>query len=198
VRDAAAQDYPVRREADPFKLLIVGGSQGARVFSEVLPAAIAELDPADRTVFDITQQCRPEDIEEVRGQFAALGMTANLLSFIADLPKVMAESHLVIGRAGASTVAELAVIGRPSILVPLPHSLDQDQLKNAQSLAAANGAFVMEQSTFSPQALAQQLIALSGQPEKLEEMAGAAKQFGTPDAVEKLADLTEQAGQRNN
>ena len=123
-----------------------GGSQGARVFADIVPPALARL-PADlRARLSVVQQARDEDLERTRAAYAAAGIAAEVEPFFKDLPQRMAEAHLVVARAGASTVAELTVIGRPSILVPLPHALDNDQLRNATTLAELGGAWCIEQS----------------------------------------------------
>jgi UDP-N-acetylglucosamine--N-acetylmuramyl-(pentapeptide) pyrophosphoryl-undecaprenol N-acetylglucosamine transferase len=173
-------------------LLVFGGSQGARYFSDVVPQALALL-PADlRGRFAVTQQCREEDIGRVRETYTNSGIAADLATFFKDLPARMAAAHLVIGRAGASTVAEIAVIGRPSILVPLPHALDNDQLYNATRLAEAGAGWCIEQQVLTPERLAAELTRLMRAPEALEAAAAAAKRQGRPDAVQRLADLAEE------
>jgi UDP-N-acetylglucosamine--N-acetylmuramyl-(pentapeptide) pyrophosphoryl-undecaprenol N-acetylglucosamine transferase len=137
----------------------------------------------------ITQQARAEDVERVRAAYAASGIHAEIAPFFADLPERMAASHLVIGRAGGSSIAELAVIGRPSILVPLPHAIDNDQLKNAANLSAAGGAWLIEQASLTPDRLAAEIARLAREPQILAAAAAAAKATGRPDAVQRLADL---------
>jgi UDP-N-acetylglucosamine--N-acetylmuramyl-(pentapeptide) pyrophosphoryl-undecaprenol N-acetylglucosamine transferase len=137
----------------------------------------------------LVQQARDEDAVRVREAYARLGVTAEVAPFFADLPGRIAAAHLVIARAGASTVAELAAIGRPAILVPLPHALDQDQLANANALAKAGGALVIAQSDFTPERLAGELAAFAGKPERLTAMAAGARTAGALDAAERLADL---------
>ncbi len=173
----------------PFKLLVFGGSQGARYFSDTVPAALAALPLEVRQRIHIVQQCREEDLERVDSTYAASGVTAQLATFFADLPQLIAESHLVIGRAGASSVAELTVIGRPSILVPLPHALDNDQLNNARQLAESGGAWCIEQRQLSAERLADEIAGLMQSGDRLGAAAHAARQQGRPDAVERLADL---------
>jgi UDP-N-acetylglucosamine--N-acetylmuramyl-(pentapeptide) pyrophosphoryl-undecaprenol N-acetylglucosamine transferase len=170
-------------------LLIFGGSQGARVMSEIVPAAIEMLDAALRARLDLVQQARPEDLDAVRATYARLGVGAECAPFFSDLPARIAAAHLVISRSGASTVAELAAIGRPAILVPLPHALDQDQLANAGVLESAGGAIVVAQRDFTPERLAADLARLAAAPDTLTAMAAAAKSAGTLDAAERLADL---------
>lgn len=187
----AASEVPYQAPAEgrQTRLLVFGGSQGARIMSEVVPPAIALLAPELRAQLRVTQQARPEDIEEVRAAYARAGVEAELSSFFTDMPAHMALAQLVIARAGASTVAELAVIGRPSILVPLPHALDNDQLANANALAFAGGAVVTAQARFTPQELADDLSAKLADPESLAAAAAAARRVGAPDAASRLAEL---------
>lgn len=189
VAQAAAQLYPVLSETSPLNLVVFGGSQGARVMSEVVPAGVAMLDEKLRTRFAIMQQCREEDLAEVQGLYQRHNIHAELAPFFADLPLRIAAAHLVIGRSGASTVSELAVIGRPSILVPLPGAIDQDQLANARSLAQTGGALLIPQQEFTPARLATELTRLFSDPAALPAMAHAAKAEGRADAAERLADL---------
>jgi UDP-N-acetylglucosamine--N-acetylmuramyl-(pentapeptide) pyrophosphoryl-undecaprenol N-acetylglucosamine transferase len=170
-------------------LLIFGGSQGARVMSDVVPPALTALSPELRSRLRVTQQARQEDIERVRSLYAEAGIGAMVEPFFADLPDRIAAAHLVIGRAGASTVAELAAIGRPSILVPLPGSLDQDQAANAAALAAVGGAKVVPQSEFTPKNLTRTMTDLMTDPDWLTSAAAAAKSAGIPDAAARLAAL---------
>jgi len=178
----------------PINLLIFGGSQGARVMSDIVPPAIELLDPALRARLHIVQQARPEDIDAVRATYARLGVACELAPFFDDLPMRMAQAHLVIGRSGASTVAELCVIGRPSVLVPLPGALDQDQMANAKALADAGGAILMPQSDFTPANFAATLTRLAANPAELTALASAARGMGRADAAERLADLVIRIG----
>jgi UDP-N-acetylglucosamine--N-acetylmuramyl-(pentapeptide) pyrophosphoryl-undecaprenol N-acetylglucosamine transferase len=175
--------------ADPFKLLVFGGSQGARYFSDAVPPALAMLSPEIRARLRVVQQAREEDIERTRAAYAAAGIEAEIAAFFRDLPRIMADSHLVIARAGASSVAELAAIGRPSILVPLPHALDNDQLRNATTLAESGGAWCIEQKDLTPERLAAEISRLAEAPGVLATAAAAARAQGRPDAVVRLADL---------
>ena len=184
---AATTPYPPL--TDRLQLLVFGGSQGARVMADVVPDAIAALDPALRARLAIVQQARDEDLARVRDAYSSLSVTAETAPFFADLPARIAASHLIVGRAGASTVAELAAIGRPSILVPLPHALDQDQFANAGVLAGVNAAIRLPQAEFTPQRLAAEIAALAGAPKRLAAMAAAAKFLGRLDAADRLADL---------
>ncbi len=182
-RKSGSPDGDRRRRASPFpdysdgklRLLVTGGSQGARIFSDIVPAAIELMPAAARQKLLITQQARAEDVERVRETYRRLGVDAEIRPFFADLPARIAQAHLVIARAGASTVSELAVIGRPAILVPLPHALDQDQAANAEQFAATGAAIVVKQSVFSPQWLATSLLEAQGDIAALARRAAAAK-----------------------
>jgi UDP-N-acetylglucosamine--N-acetylmuramyl-(pentapeptide) pyrophosphoryl-undecaprenol N-acetylglucosamine transferase len=181
--------YPTIAEGGAINILVLGGSQGARVLSEVLPAAMALLPHALRERIRLVQQARAEDIEAVRRAHAETGVAAELATFFDDVPARLARAHLVISRSGASTVAELTVMGRPAILVPYLHAADDHQTANAQSLAAAGAAWIMPQPAFTPNALAEKLTYLLATPETLATAARAAEQLGRPDAARRLADL---------
>lgn len=170
-------------------LLVTGGSQGARIMSDIVPAAVERLDAAMRQRLAIVQQARGEDETRVRDAYARLGIAAEIAPFFADLPARIAAAHLVVARAGASTVSELAVIGRASVLVPFPHALDQDQAANAALMAKSGAAVVREQSLFTPDWLAGELTRILNDPAELLVRAGAARHDGRPDAAERLADL---------
>jgi UDP-N-acetylglucosamine--N-acetylmuramyl-(pentapeptide) pyrophosphoryl-undecaprenol N-acetylglucosamine transferase len=187
----AAHGYQAPVRTGPFSILVFGGSQGARFFSDVLPPALSLLADDLRAGLFVVQQCREEDLGRVEAAYQASGVRAHLATFFVNLPEEMAKAHLVIGRAGASTVAELTVMGRPSILVPLPHSIDNDQLQNATRLAESGGAWCIEQKELTPERLAEALGRLLGAPHVLAEAAAAAKRQGRPDAVTRLADLVE-------
>ena len=192
VTAAAQRAYRAPESGGRLALLVFGGSQGARFFSEAVPPALALLPAEMRNRLDVVQQARAEDAEAVKAAYAANGITAEVSHFFADLPERMANAQLVIARSGASTVAELTVIGRPSILVPLPHAIDNDQLQNAGRLAESGAAWCIEQKDLSSQRLAQDIARLLGDPGLLTGAADAAKQLGRPDAVGRLADLTEE------
>jgi UDP-N-acetylglucosamine--N-acetylmuramyl-(pentapeptide) pyrophosphoryl-undecaprenol N-acetylglucosamine transferase len=188
VLEAAKLGFPSFDDARP-RLLVTGGSQGARIMSDIVPAAIALMPDAERRRLVVVQQARPEDLGRVRASYAHLGVQAEVEAFFADLPVRMARSHLVIGRAGASTVSELAVIGRPAILVPLPHALDQDQAANARQFAARGAGTVIDQRAFSPQWLASFLHDTFSDPEGLARSAAEARRTGIVDAADRLASL---------
>jgi UDP-N-acetylglucosamine--N-acetylmuramyl-(pentapeptide) pyrophosphoryl-undecaprenol N-acetylglucosamine transferase len=186
---AAAQSYAPPDTTGPFRLLVVGGSQGARVMSDIVPPAIERLEPSLWSRLVLTQQVRDEDMSRVRAVYDRLKIRAELAPFFSDLPTRLASNHLVVSRSGAGTVAELAAIGRPSILVPLPGSIDQDQFANAGVLSKVDGAIRIAQSDFSPDRLAAELSALASEPARLGAMAAAARSVGRLDAAERLADL---------
>jgi UDP-N-acetylglucosamine--N-acetylmuramyl-(pentapeptide) pyrophosphoryl-undecaprenol N-acetylglucosamine transferase len=173
----------------PFRLLVFGGSQGAQVMADIVPTAVALIAPNLRARLAVVQQARQEDVGRVRDAYGKAGVPAEVAPFFADLPARMAAAHLIVSRSGASTVAELAAIGRPAILVPLPHALDQDQLANAGLLQDAGGAIRIEQNDFTPERLAAEITALASDPRRLTRMAAAAKAAGSIDAAERLADL---------
>lgn len=185
---AAGQPYP-DFEGGVLRLLVTGGSQGARVMSDIVPEAVAALQPELRSRLRIVQQARAEDGERVRAAYAAMGVEAEIAAFFADLPARIAAAHVVIARAGASTVSELAVIGRPALLVPLPHALDQDQASNAAFLSEAGAAETVRQSDFTPAFLAGRLAEWLAAPQELARRAQAAKRVGVADAAERLADV---------
>jgi UDP-N-acetylglucosamine--N-acetylmuramyl-(pentapeptide) pyrophosphoryl-undecaprenol N-acetylglucosamine transferase len=170
-------------------MLVFGGSQGAASFSQIVPEAILSLPPALRARLRLVQQCRPEDLERVRGVYARAGIVAELAPFFADLPRRLASAHIVIGRSGASTVAELATIGRPSILVPYPYAADDHQTANARAFEAAGACLVIPHADFTVAALAGHLKALFEAPQRLGDMAAAAHAAGRPDAAARLADM---------
>jgi len=185
---AAAAPYPAVAPG-VLHLLVTGGSQGARIMSDIVPAAVALLSGAQRARLAIVQQARAEDVGRVAQAYRELGVDAQIQAFFDDLPRRLAEAHLLIGRAGASTVSECAVIGRPALLVPLPGSLDQDQAANAAWLAQLGAAWVLPQTEFSPDRLARELAQCLDNPQRLQAAATAAKRAGKADASAALADL---------
>lgn len=186
---AASTPYVVPEPGGAFNLLVFGGSQGARVMSEIVPQAIAELPDDLRRRLHLVQQARSEDLDAVRAVYAKLRVAADCAPFFADLPARMAAAHLIVSRSGASTVAELSAIGRPAILVPLPHALDQDQLANTGALTEAGGGLRIEQRDFTPERLAADIARLASDPAQLARIAQAAKSAGSLDAAEKLANM---------
>ena len=188
VIEAAAMPYPDFADGR-LRVLITGGSQGARVMADVAPAALALLTEAERARIALTQQARGEDHARVAEACAQMNFPVEIAEFFPDLPARIAAAHLIVGRAGASTVSELAVIGRPSILVPFPHALDQDQAANAALLAAGGAAQVIPQPEFTPEKLAALLRAALADPGRLIAAAKEAKAAGVADAAERLAGL---------
>lgn len=192
----ATRPYAAPPADAPFNLLVFGGSQGAQFFSDFMPKMIAELPKAVLKTLRVAQQCRPEDIDVVRQAYEAAGITALCKSFFEDMPELIARSHLVICRSGASSVAELGVIGRPAIYVPLPHSLDNDQLRNAQSMEKAGGGWVMLQNEMTPQEAAAVFTRLRFDEADLTRTALAASAHGRPNAAELLADEVEELARK--
>ncbi|MGI9420661.1 MAG: undecaprenyldiphospho-muramoylpentapeptide beta-N-acetylglucosaminyltransferase [Geminicoccaceae bacterium] len=191
IRQHEGEAYRLPGESEPLDVLVIGGSQGARALSDVVPAALDRLSGRERSNIRLTQQCRPEDLERVEQAYKGLGFKAELKGFFDDLPVRLAKAHLVISRAGASSVAEMLVLGRPSILIPLPSSLEGDQLANAKVVEAAGAAWLMEQADLNGERLADQLRLCLEQPDRLAEAAAKAKALARPDAAEALADAVE-------
>lgn len=190
IRAMAGLGYTPPAADGPINLLVIGGSQGARVLSDTVPQAIALLPKGLHARLRIVQQCRPEDLDRVRAAYAAQGIPAELAAFFPDMAVRLATAHFVVARAGASTVAELCIVGRPGLLVPLPGSIDQHQAHNA----IGSGADVLQQAEFeaAPQALADALAARLPFPGLLAAKAQPVARAGIPDAAAHLADLVEQ------
>jgi UDP-N-acetylglucosamine--N-acetylmuramyl-(pentapeptide) pyrophosphoryl-undecaprenol N-acetylglucosamine transferase len=185
LRDGA---YPRPATDGPFSILVTGGSQGAAVFSEVVPAAVRLLPAPLRARLTVVQQARAETLDAARAAYAEAGVTAELSPFFADMADRLAACQLMICRAGASTIAELAAVGRPAVLVPYPHALADEQTANAEQFAAAGGGELMPQSGFTAEALAARLEAKMTLPDRLAAMAAAARGFARTDAAVRLAD----------
>jgi len=181
--------YPVSEGDAPLCVLVLGGSQGATVLSEVVPAALGKLPDEIKSRLDVTQQCRAEDMSMVKAAYGEIGIRAHLAIFIDDVPERMAKSHVVISRAGASTVAEALAVGRPSILVPYPFAADDHQNYNAQAVDAAGAGWIMPQDAFTADNLALRLDSLLGLPAVLEKSARCARDLGRADAAKRLADV---------
>jgi UDP-N-acetylglucosamine--N-acetylmuramyl-(pentapeptide) pyrophosphoryl-undecaprenol N-acetylglucosamine transferase len=188
---AAVRPYEVPTPTAPFRLLVFGGSQGAHVFSKLIPAAIGLFPDESRWRVAVVQQARAEDVRATREAFTKIGVEAEIEPFFSDMGDRLANAHLVICRAGASTVAELAVIGRPAILVPYPHALEHDQAENARVLAETGGAWLVPEKELTPTVLARRLGDLLEDPDELSIAADAARDEGRVDAAERLADLVE-------
>lgn len=191
VMEAAEEPYDAPRPGGEARLLIFGGSQGARIFTDVVPGALARLSNELKSRFRIVQQARREDVKRLAEAYEKVGIQAEVAAFFDDLPQRIANAHLVIARSGASTVSEVALIGRPAILVPLPGSLDNDQLMNASAMAKRGAARLMSQSAFTPNKLADALARLLSNLDELPPMAVAARGLGRPNAAKRLADLVE-------
>jgi UDP-N-acetylglucosamine--N-acetylmuramyl-(pentapeptide) pyrophosphoryl-undecaprenol N-acetylglucosamine transferase len=189
VRALRDQPYRAPGEGRVVDLVVFGGSQGASSFSQVVPEAVLSLPAPLRSRIRLVQQCRPEDFDAVRQRYTRGGIVVELAPFFVDLPRRLAAAHLVIGRAGASTVAELATIGRPSILVPYPYAADDHQTANARAFEAAGACIVIAHAEFTAATLAGHLAALLAAPQRLADMAAAAHAAGRPDAAARLADL---------
>jgi UDP-N-acetylglucosamine--N-acetylmuramyl-(pentapeptide) pyrophosphoryl-undecaprenol N-acetylglucosamine transferase len=185
-------DQPGAAAPGPIRLLVTGGSLGARVFSDIVPEAISRLPLTQKSRLLVTQQCRAEDLDRVRAMYASHEINTELAPFFADIAERLSAAHLVIARAGASTVAELATAGRPSILVPLPGAIDDHQSANARALGDAGAAWVMPQSGFTVEALAERLSNLFDNPEKLAEAASHAREVAQPGAADALANVVDQ------
>ncbi len=195
IRDA---DYPAISEESILRILVTGGSQGANILSNVVPDAMAMLPINLRSRLQIIQQCRAEDIEAVRAKYAHNEIPAELATYMPDLPEKLSLSHLVIGRAGASTIAELTAAGRPAILIPLPSAMDDHQSYNVSEMVAVGGGRSINQSQFTAKELAKQIQKMALKPETLKNAAQKAKSCGRPDAVHDLADLVEGFGAAPN
>jgi UDP-N-acetylglucosamine--N-acetylmuramyl-(pentapeptide) pyrophosphoryl-undecaprenol N-acetylglucosamine transferase len=184
----AGAPYETPVQNGPLRLLVFGGSQGARVFSEIVPPAIAMLSKDLRSRLEVVQQCRAEDLDAVKAAYIASGVKAELAAFFSNLPSRMAAAHLVVARSGAGTVSELALIGRPAILVPLPHALDDNQTPNADALANAGGGWCVRQSDLTPKKLAEMLTTACASPDDLAKRAAAARSIAKPDGTTRVAD----------
>ncbi|OQW72570.1 MAG: undecaprenyldiphospho-muramoylpentapeptide beta-N-acetylglucosaminyltransferase [Proteobacteria bacterium ST_bin14] len=195
VRDSVlalrTRPYPLLEEDGIFRVLVTGGSQGASILSQVVPDGLALLPISFRRRLQVTHQARLEDIDQVRAKYAELSIAAELATYLADMPEQLAWAHLVIARAGASTLAELTAAGRPAILVPLPSATDDHQTANARELTRAGGARTIDQRAFTPVELAKQMQKLGLDPAALLNAAGRARSCGRPDAARDLADLVE-------
>ncbi|MFW2828628.1 undecaprenyldiphospho-muramoylpentapeptide beta-N-acetylglucosaminyltransferase [Sphingomonas sp. ID0503] len=187
----ALRGQPFPALSSSLNVLVTGGSQGATILSKVVPDGLAALPAELRSKLRIVQQCRPEDIEGVKARYAELGLAADLLTYIEDMPARLADAHLVVARAGASTIAELTVAGRPAILVPLPSAMDDHQTVNAREMAETGGARAIAQTAFTAEALAAAIVDMA---QDLPQTAALAAATGRPDATRDLADLLESIG----
>lgn len=188
------EPFPAFTDEGLLRVLVTGGSQGARIMSEVVPDGLAMLAPALRSRLQVTQQCRAEDLDAVRGRYARHDIPAELGTYFEDMQARLADAHLFIGRAGASTIAELTAVGRPAILVPLPIATDDHQAANVREIVRAGGARSIRQHNFTAKELAKQINAMAQHPETLANAAHAAWNCGRPHAARDLADLVESFG----
>lgn len=189
VIEAAKMPYRAAGEGEPFNLVVFGGSQGAAFFSDAIPQAVELLPEGIRNRLRVTQQARAEDEVRVRAFYEERGIVADVSPFFTDMAARIGAAHLVVSRSGASTVSEIAVIGRPAILVPFPYALDHDQAANAARIEAEGGAVVAPQAELSPQRLAEMIGGIAGDPDRAAAMASAARGTGVPNAAALLADL---------
>ena len=191
VRDLAAETYVTPLPDGPFALLIFGGSQGTRSFSRVIPQALLALPKEHRGRLRVVQQCRAEDLDTVGETYAQAGIRSETATFFDDMPARLKAAHLVIARSGAGTVSELAVAGRPSILVPYPHATDDHQTRNAEVLSSVGGAWVLADADMTAEILAEHLTRLMAEPNLLADAATAAQGRGQPNAAGLLADVVQ-------
>ena len=189
-----SRPFPLLEEDGIFRVLVTGGSQGASILSKVVPDGLAMLPVAFRRRLQVTHQARIEDIDAVRAKYAEHQIAADLATYLPDMPEQLAWAHVVIARAGASTIAELTAAGRPAILVPLPGATDDHQTANAREISGAGGARTIAQAEFTPVELAKQMQRLGLDPAALENAAARARSVGRPKAVADLADLVESLG----
>lgn len=186
--------FPPFDDTAPLKILVTGGSQGATILGQVVPSGLGMLEPSLRHRLQVVQQCRPEDVEEIRARYSDLGIPAELMTYILDMPEKLADAHLMIGRAGASTIAELTAAGRPAILIPFGAATDDHQTANAREMTRAGGARTIKQDEFTPETLARQIEAITLDPQALANAAGRSLSVGRPHAARDLADLVERVG----
>ncbi|WP_366656935.1 undecaprenyldiphospho-muramoylpentapeptide beta-N-acetylglucosaminyltransferase [Fodinicurvata sp. EGI_FJ10296] len=191
IADLADRGYAAPMANGPIHLLVLGGSQGARVFSSVIPDALTRLAEPLRRRLQVSQQCRPEDMDAARAAYAGSEIDVELSTFFTDVPDRLARAHLVVCRSGASTVAEITAAGRPAILVPYPHAMDDHQTANATALDRQGAGWMMPQPTFTADALAIRIDALISDGDDLTRAATAARGLGRRDAAARLADLVE-------
>lgn len=189
------EEFPALTDESVFRVLVIGGSQGASILSSVVPDGLGMLPLSLRRRLQVTQQCRAEDIERVRRFYADLEIPADLATYFNDVPEKLSWSHLVIARAGASTLAELTCAGRPAILVPLPSAMDDHQTANAREMTEAGGARTISQSRFNAVELAKQMQKMALEPGALQNAARRARACGRPNAARDMADLLESIGQ---
>ncbi len=194
VKQLREEEFPALTDESVFRVLVIGGSQGATILSSVVPEGLSMLPVALRRRLQVTQQCRAEDIERVRKTYAEMEIPADLATYFNDVPEKLGWSHLVIARAGASTLAELTCAGRPAILIPLPSAMDDHQTANAREMTQAGGARTIPQARFTAVELAKQMQKMAMEPGALQNAAKRARNCGRPDAARDMADLLESIG----
>lgn len=190
VLERAAAPYIVPGDY-PMSLVVIGGSQGARILSDVLPAAIARLPVPLRERLRVAHQARAEDLDRVTRAYDAAGVLADVQTFFTDIPRRLSEAQLVVSRSGASSVADISIIGRPSILVPFAAATADHQSANARGLVEAEAAILIPESALDPAVLSEQIAAVLSQPEAARQMARNALARGRPDATERLVEVVE-------
>jgi UDP-N-acetylglucosamine--N-acetylmuramyl-(pentapeptide) pyrophosphoryl-undecaprenol N-acetylglucosamine transferase len=183
--------FPPFDDTAPLKVLVTGGSQGATILGRVVPEGLAMLDRSLRHRLQVVQQCRPDDIEQIRARYAELGIPAELMTYILDMAAKLGDAHLVISRSGASTMAELSAAGRPAILIPFAAATDDHQTANTREMVHAGGARMIPEDEFTPETLARQIEVIAGDPEALANAASRSLSVGRPHAARDLADLAE-------
>ena len=193
----ASRPAAVADTEGPLRLLVIGGSQGAAVFNTVVPAAVCLLRPELRRRLEVCQQVRGPEIDTVAAAYRVCGVTCELHAFVENMPERLAAAHLVIGRAGASTVAELTASGRPAVMVPYPWAADDHQTANAQRLVEAGGGWLIPQTILTPESLAERLDSLFSNPALLARAGRCARAKAYDRAASALADLVVDAGGEN-
>lgn len=188
---ARAIPFPALGQEDKFQMMVLGGSQGAKIFSDVIPDIIKKLSPARQKKIRIFQQCREADVENVKTAYKGCGAEVTISHFFNNMPELYAGTHLIISRAGASSVSEIAAVGIPSILVPLPIAADDHQTSNAKEISDAKAGIVLKQKDFTPAKLEDILKDLMASPQKLSQMSENAKSVGITDAAVRFADAIE-------
>ncbi|WP_029372338.1 undecaprenyldiphospho-muramoylpentapeptide beta-N-acetylglucosaminyltransferase [Paracoccus sp. TRP] len=189
VLDQAGAAYTPASEEGALNLLVIGGSQGARVLSDTVPAAVAGLPDAMRARLSVSHQARAEDVERVTAAYLAAGIPAEVRPFFEDVPQRLASCQLVISRAGASSIADITVIGRPAILIPYAAATGDHQSANARALADSGAAILLPESVLDAESLRRDMRDILSDSARATGMAAAALSLGRPDAAQRLADL---------
>ena len=190
IADLNKQTYPEIKDGH-YNLLVIGGSQGAKIFGEVIPEAIRKLPQELQKKLTVTQQCRKADVEDVEPRYQDCACRVNISSFFKNMPELYTTSHLIISRAGASSVFEIAAAGLPSVLIPLPTAADDHQTANARYITGAKGGIAIPQKEFTPEKLASVLTDLFQNPQKLRQMSDNIRWAAITDASQRFADAVE-------